>query len=86
MKLPNLQESALLTFYNLIDREREGEGIDQDLVKYIVSIYVDVGQGSMKYYERGFEEAMFEATAAFYSTKAPSWIKNESYNDYMLKV
>ncbi|KAK8682104.1 hypothetical protein V6N13_054501 [Hibiscus sabdariffa] len=101
-KVPPLQESALLCFYDLvfgefsdqirdavlslIDREREGEDIDRALVKNIVSINVDVGQGSMEHYERDFEEAMFKATAAFYSTKAHSWIKNESYNDYMLKV
>ncbi|XP_039071305.1 cullin-1-like [Hibiscus syriacus] len=101
-KLPTLQDSALLSFYNLvfgefnnqirdvvlsmINQEREGEGIDQTLVKNIVGIYVDVGQGSMKYYERDFEEAMLKATAAFYSTKAANWIKNGSYNDYMLKV
>ncbi|KAL4272849.1 hypothetical protein GQ457_13G026730 [Hibiscus cannabinus] len=59
--VPPLQESALLCFYDLlfgefsdqtrdavlslIDREREGEDIDRVLVKNIVSIYVDVGQG-----------------------------------------
>lgn len=73
--------------FNLqIDREREGEDIDQALVKNVLAVYVDVGQGSLKYYEKDFEEAMFEDTAAFYSTKASKWIKNESYKNYMLKV
>ncbi|XVF62606.1 hypothetical protein PTKIN_Ptkin09bG0021900 [Pterospermum kingtungense] len=101
-QVPTLQEVALLSFYNLIfgemnnqirnavismiDREREGEDIDQALIKNVVAIYVDVGQGDMKYYETDFEDAMFKDTAAFYSNKASNWIKNESYKDYILKV
>ncbi|XP_022760553.1 cullin-1-like [Durio zibethinus] len=101
-QVPPLKEAGLLSFYNLIfgemnnqvrdavlsmiDREREGEDIDQALVKNVLAIYVDFGQGSMKYYEKDFEEAMFKDTASFYSTKASNWLKNESYKDYMLKV
>ncbi|XWS39050.1 hypothetical protein CRYUN_Cryun18bG0016800 [Craigia yunnanensis] len=101
-KVPPLQEVGLLSFYNLIfgemnnqirdavmsmiDQEREGEHIDQALIKNVMAIYVDVGQGSMKYYEKDFEEAMFKDTSAFYSTKASNWLKNESYKDYLLKV
>ena len=36
--------------------------------------------------EKDFIEAMFKETAAFYSSKASNWIKNESYKDYILKV
>ncbi|XVF38695.1 hypothetical protein REPUB_Repub20aG0123800 [Reevesia pubescens] len=101
-KVLPLQEASFLSFYNLIfgemndqikdaitsmiNREREGEDIDQALVKNVLAIYVDVVQGSMKYYDKDFEEAMFKDTAEFYSTKASNWIKNESYKDYMLKV
>ncbi|XVE65633.1 hypothetical protein DITRI_Ditri08aG0015900 [Diplodiscus trichospermus] len=84
--IQSLQEVGLLSFYNLIDRGREGEDIDEALIKNVMAIYVDVGQGSMEYYEKDFEEAMFKDTAAFYSTKASNWLKHESYNDYMLKV
>ncbi|OMP10333.1 hypothetical protein COLO4_04603 [Corchorus olitorius] len=101
-KVPSTQEIGLSSFYNLIfeemnnqirdaimsmiDSERQGNNIDQGLVKNVLAIYVDVGQGSMKYYEKDFEDAMFKHTAAFYSSKASNWIKNESYKDYMLKV
>lgn len=61
----------------MIDREREGEGIDQALIRSIVGIYADVGQGSMQYYERDFEDDMFKATASFYSTKASNWLKTD---------
>ncbi|OMO53693.1 hypothetical protein CCACVL1_28435 [Corchorus capsularis] len=51
---------------SMINSEREGKNIDQALVKNVQSIYVDVGQGSMKYYDKDFEEALFKDTAAFY--------------------
>lgn len=69
-----------------IDREREGEQIDQALVKNILAIYVEIGMNSLKYYTGDFEEAMLKDSAAFYSQKASNWITTKSYEDYMLKV
>ncbi|KAL7217514.1 hypothetical protein ACSBR2_010880 [Camellia fascicularis] len=54
-----------MTFYELIDQEREGEGIDQALVKNVLDIYTEMGEGSMKYCQKDFEEAMLVDTAAF---------------------
>ena len=47
---------------------------------------MEMGEESMKYYERDFEEAMLKSTASFYSGIALNWITNYSYEDYMLKV
>ncbi|XP_073126593.1 cullin-1-like [Henckelia pumila] len=101
-RVPSLEETSHLAFYNLIygeinsqvtdailsmiDREREGEQIDQTFVKEILDIYVVIGADSLKYYEKNFEEAMVNATAEFYSKKALDWISNMSYEDYMVKV
>ncbi|KAI8010855.1 Cullin-1 [Camellia lanceoleosa] len=71
---------------SMIDQEREGEEIDQALVKNVLDIYTEMGEGSMKYYQKDFEEAMLVDTATFYSQKASIWITSESYKDYMLKV
>ncbi|XP_049347673.1 cullin-1-like isoform X2 [Solanum verrucosum] len=84
--LPSLQETGHLTFYELINREREGEQIDQALVKNILDIYVEIGGDTMKYYEKDFEESMLKDTAVFYSKKASDWIASKSYEEYMLKV
>ncbi|CAN4091348.1 unnamed protein product [Withania somnifera] len=100
--LPSLQETSHLTFYelvygemndqardaviSLIDREREGENIDQALVKNVLDIYVEMGGDSMKYYLKDFEESMLKDTAVFYSMKASDWMSSKSYEDYMLKV
>ncbi|KAF7150854.1 hypothetical protein RHSIM_Rhsim02G0010100 [Rhododendron simsii] len=101
-KLPTLNETSLLTFYKLvyvemndqvrevvismIEREREGGQIDQGLVKNVLDIYVEIGEGSMTYYAKDFEEAMLKDTTSFYSKKATIWIASLSYKDYMLKV
>lgn len=69
-----------------INREREGEQIDQALVKNILDIYVEIGGDSMKYYEKDFEESMLKDYAVFYSKKSSDWIASKSYEDYMLKV
>ncbi|XP_015071797.1 cullin-1-like isoform X1 [Solanum pennellii] len=100
--LPSLQETSHLTFYelvygemndgvrdvviSLINREREGEQIDQALVKNIFDIYVDIGGDTMKYYEKDFEEFMLKDSAVFYSKKASDWIASKSYEEYMLKA
>ncbi|GMP31292.1 hypothetical protein CsSME_00005567 [Camellia sinensis var. sinensis] len=71
---------------SMVDQEREGEEIDQALVKNVLDIYTEMGEGSMKYYQKDFDEAMLADTAAIYSPKASIWITSESYKDYMLKV
>nr|XP_009773993.1 PREDICTED: cullin-1-like [Nicotiana sylvestris] len=74
------------TVISLIDREREGEQIDEALVKNVLDIYVEMDEDSMKYYVKDFEESMLKDTAIFYSKKALDWIASKSYEDYMLKV
>ncbi|KAK4380015.1 hypothetical protein RND71_001877 [Anisodus tanguticus] len=69
-----------------IDRQREGEQIDQALGKNVLDIYVEMGGDSMKYYAKDFEESMLKDTAVFYSKKASDWIASKSYEDYILKV
>ncbi|XP_075483477.1 cullin-1-like isoform X1 [Primulina tabacum] len=70
----------------LIDQEREGEQIDRALLKNILDIFVEIGMGQMDYYEKDFEDAMLNDTAAYYSRKASNWIVEDSCPDYMLKA
>ncbi|GLU07429.1 hypothetical protein SLE2022_243890 [Rubroshorea leprosula] len=69
----------------LIDKEREGEGIDRALLKNVLHIFVEIGMGNMEYYENDFEEHILIATGQYYSRKATSWILEDSCPDYMLK-
>ncbi|KAF7150503.1 hypothetical protein RHSIM_Rhsim02G0011700 [Rhododendron simsii] len=102
-KLPTMNATSFLTFYELvygnmndqvwdfllsmIDRERQGEQIDQALVKSVLDIYVEIGEGSTReYYGKDFEEAMLKDATSFYTKKASVWIASLSYKDYVLKV
>ncbi|CAN4113571.1 unnamed protein product [Withania somnifera] len=71
---------------SLIDQEREGEQIDRALLMNVLDIFVEIGMGSMDYYENDFEAAMLKDTAAYYSRKASNWILEDSCPDYMLKA
>ncbi|XP_011008714.1 PREDICTED: putative cullin-like protein 2 isoform X3 [Populus euphratica] len=70
----------------MINREREGEQIDQALVKSILAINAENGVGSLKQHKQNLEEAILKDTAAFYSEKASYWMQKKSYNEYMLVV
>mmetsp|Transcript_15091 Transcript_15091/g.45575 ORF Transcript_15091/g.45575 Transcript_15091/m.45575 type:complete len:755 (-) Transcript_15091:786-3050(-) len=74
---------ALLT---LIDKEREGEKIDNMLVKNVLDIYIRVGMETMDKYENDFEKDLLVATAAYYKRKAAVWVAEDSCPDYMLKA
>lgn len=69
-----------------INREREGEQIDQAMVKKVLNIFEEIGEDSSENYAKDIEEALVEATALFYSRNALNWIATKSYEDYMLKV
>ncbi|GER46235.1 cullin 1 [Striga asiatica] len=100
--LPSLKEVGLTCFRDLvyqelngkvrsaviflIDQEREGEQIDRALLKNVLDIFVEIGMGQMDYYEKDFEEALLNDTAAYYSRKASTWILDDSCPDYMLKA
>ncbi|XP_073283891.1 cullin-1-like isoform X2 [Primulina huaijiensis] len=100
--LPSLKEVGLACFRDLvylelrykardaiitlIDQEREGEQIDRALLKNILDIFVEIGMGQMDYYQKDFEDAMLNDTAAYYSRKASNWIVDDSCPDYMLKA
>ncbi|KAK7850673.1 cullin-1 [Quercus suber] len=72
--------------FNQIDKEREGEQVDQPLLRNVLDIFVAIGMGQMDQYENDFEAAFLKDTVAYYSQKASSWILEDSCPDYMLKV
>lgn len=100
--LPTMKETSFSTFYEsvygevndkvknsvifMINEERNGKSINQALVKSVLEIYIDLANGSMKFYRKDFQESMLENTSAFYHEKASMWIEKDSHNHYMLKV
>ncbi|KAL3834094.1 hypothetical protein ACJIZ3_008830 [Penstemon smallii] len=100
--LPSLKEAGLTCFRDLvyeemkskardavitmINQEREGEQIDRALLKNVIDMFVEIGMGSMDYYENDFQDAMLIDTSSYYSRKASNWIVKDSCPDYMLKA
>ncbi|KAL3819937.1 hypothetical protein ACJIZ3_005842 [Penstemon smallii] len=81
-----LKSKARDAVINLINQEREGEQIDRALLKNVIDLFIEIGMGSMDYYEKGFQDAMLIDTSAFYSRKASNWIVQYSCPVYMLKA
>ncbi|KAL6178409.1 hypothetical protein ACLB2K_049927 [Fragaria x ananassa] len=72
---------------SLIDKERKGEKINKELVKNVISIFVEIGMEQMDFYEKDFEASMLKATGEYYSRLALSWsLKDYSDTYYVLKV
>ncbi|KAI3842387.1 hypothetical protein MKW92_047546, partial [Papaver armeniacum] len=72
---------------SLINQERQGEEIDQTLIKNVLDIFVELGnqdddKNNMEYYVNGFETAFLDDTADYYTRKASNWTKEE----YALKA
>jgi len=76
-----IKEAAL----GLVQRERDGEHVDRTLLKSVLDIFVEIGNGDLSCYEADFEEALLKDTSTFYSRKAVVWIQADSCPDYMLK-
>lgn len=52
-------------------------------MKNVLDIFAEIGKED---YVNDFRDALLRDTAAYYSRKAPNWIVEDSYSDYMLKV
>jgi cullin 1 len=94
---PTLKEVAYMPFREvkvhvkdvviaLVKLKRKGVQIDRALLKNVVGIFVDIGMGSMDAYETDFEKFLLEDTTAYYNKKGSSWIEEDSFFVYMIKV
>ncbi|CAA7048116.1 unnamed protein product [Microthlaspi erraticum] len=81
----NLQRKVKEAVITLVDKERDGEDIDRELVKSVIDVYVQIGMGKMERYEQYFERFLLEGASSYFSRKASRWIEEDSYNDYILK-
>ena len=68
----------------LVELEREGEQIDRTLLKNVLSIFIEVGMGTMSCYQQDFEATLLKTTAEYYKRKAAFWIEEDSCPDYMV--
>jgi cullin 1 len=67
-----------------INKEREGEQIDRELLKNVIDIFLEIGKG-LKLYEQDFEALLCDSST-YYNIKASTWISGDSCPEYMLKA
>ncbi|KAK9292997.1 hypothetical protein L1049_020980 [Liquidambar formosana] len=70
---------------SLINQERNGKQIDCDLLKNLLTFFVEIGEHENKYYEY-FEQVMLADTADYYSRLSSEQLSHDSSADYILKV
>lgn len=70
----------------LIELERDGEQIERTLLKNVLSIFIEVGMGTMSCYQQDFEATLLKTTAEYYKRKAAFWIEEDSCPDYMVHL
>jgi len=75
--------AALLRVINL---ERQGEHIDQDLVKGVIEMFIDLGLGNANVYNTEFEEAFLPATSDYFVRQASGWLSEDSFPEYLRKA
>lgn len=71
MALQSRTKDAIL---KLIEKERNGEQVDRTMLKNVLSIFIEVGMGSMENYQNDFESFLLKDTAEYYKQKASGWI------------
>ncbi|KAI9463803.1 Cullin-domain-containing protein [Russula earlei] len=77
----------------LIERQRNGETIDQGLVKKVVDSFVSLGidesdlnKASLDNYKEHFEIPFLQATEAYYKHESESFVAENSVSDYLKKA
>jgi cullin 1 len=69
-----------------MEKDREGEIVDADLLRDTLSIFQEVGMGTMDAYKNDFEVYMLESTGEYYQKCASAWIQEDSTPDYLRKA
>uniref|UniRef100_A0AAV1TSZ1 Cullin family profile domain-containing protein n=1 Tax=Peronospora matthiolae TaxID=2874970 RepID=A0AAV1TSZ1_9STRA len=69
-----------------IERERQGELIDRDLMKSVLRMLVDLGVHSNSVYEHDFEKAFLETTLDFYRAEAQTMLDVATCPEYLEKA
>ncbi|TFY78525.1 hypothetical protein EWM64_g5483 [Hericium alpestre] len=77
----------------MIEQQRNGETIDQGLVKKVVDSFVslgideaDINKASLDNYKEHFETPFLEATEKYYKQESESFLAENSVSDYLKKA
>jgi cullin 1 len=70
----------------VINCERQGEHIDQDLVKGVIEMFTDLGLGNTNVYQTEFEDFFLPATSDYFVRQASGWLSADSFPEYLRKA
>jgi cullin 1 len=77
----------------LVERQRNGQDIDQGLVKKVVDSFVslgldesDINKASLDVYREHFEIPFLEATEKYYKLESDAFLAENSVSDYLKKA
>lgn len=70
----------------VVNQERQGEHIDQDLVKGVMEMFIDLGLGNLNVYTTEFEEALLPASSDYFVRLAAGWLTEDSFPEYLEKA
>ncbi|EFC39897.1 predicted protein [Naegleria gruberi] len=69
-----------------IYKEREGDLIDRSMMKDGITLFIEMGLGSLNAYDEDFERTLLQNTQSYYSIQSSKWIAEDSCPDYMKKT
>lgn len=79
-------EAARDALLELIGRERRIESIDRELIKTVLSVFIDVGMDSTDTYRATFEKPLLDDLHAHYAAEAAVWIQDDSAPEFLRKA
>ena len=88
-----MQGNLASAILRLIERQRNGESIDQDLVKKVVDSFVslglddtDINKASLDIYREHLEIPHLEDTERYYEQESKAFLAENSISDYLKKA
>lgn len=81
-----VKKDACNAMLALVNRERDGEMIDRDLLKSCVEVFEAMGLGTLDAYTQDFEDFLLISSEEYYARKSQVWIASDSTPDYMIKA
>ncbi|KAI9327739.1 Cullin [Zopfochytrium polystomum] len=88
-----VQQNVMAAVLNLIEKQRNGETIEQTLIRNVVDSFVSLGldendatKATLDIYKQYFEQPFIQATEAYYKAESTKFISEHSITDYMKKA
>jgi cullin 1 len=81
-----VKKDACNAMLALVNRERDGEIIDRDLLKSCCEVFEAMGLGTLDAYTQDFEDFLLMNSEEYYARKSQVWIQSDSTPSYMIKA